>query len=82
MAGAMIPPVPPPAPQHSQQLPLPLPLGPSMRPAVVPTRPPPEVVVRPQQVWPHLVPPARTRVRQAFARVLQEVLRDAAGTER
>ena len=82
MAAEMAPPVPRPAPQHSEQLPLPLPLGPPTMPALAPLWPTPEVVVGPQHVWLHLAPPARARVRQAFSRVLQEVLHDAAGTER
>jgi hypothetical protein len=80
MAGEMAPPVPPPAYQSSQQLslPLPVPLGAPLRrgPAPVPAE------VGPQQVWPHLGPAARTRVRQAFARILREVLHDGAGAQR
>jgi len=76
MAGEMAPPVPPPAYQSSQQLPLPLPLGPPLRRAPAPEE------VGPQHVWPRLGPAARARVRQAFARVLREVLHDGAGAQR
>jgi hypothetical protein len=80
MAMDVSPPGPPPVAPSSQQLPLPLPLGPPLSPP--PARPPVAEVVGPQQVWPHLAPPARARVRQAFARVLQEVLRDGVRAQR
>ena len=78
MAGEMAPPVPPPAYRSNQQLPLPLPLGPPLwrGPAPAPAE------VGPQQVWPHLGPAARARVRLAFARVLREVLHDGPGAQR
>ena len=78
MAIDVSPPGPPPVAPSSQQLPLPL--GPPLSPP--PARPPGAEVVGPQQVWPHLAPSTRARVRQAFARVLQEVLRDGVRAQR
>jgi hypothetical protein len=59
-----------------RQLTLPLPSVAPLDPA--PRRPPPTPVevVRPRQVWRGVPPAARTRVRQAAERILEEVVRD------